>query len=235
MSNVFQSYAFLSNPYASNAFRGIATPAPGSHGKSRRRFGSTPISGRGGFGGGLPKKSVCPDGTRSDPSFVQTAVDLLCVGKDHERRSKTQTSPDRQTIYDLRLRLAKVKEEIERLEAEGRQLVEASQQQRALHEAQVQELLCRMAALEEEFVASERERVLLEGQVLESEREVGSLAVALQAEQAARTRSAILVGGALGLAALTWGAVPAKYAWVGYAGAGALGLWGLLELMLPAR
>jgi hypothetical protein len=133
------------------------------------------------------------------------------------------------------LRLAKVKEEAARLEVEGRRLVEASQEQRALHEAQIQELLSRMAALEEEFLASERERVLLEGKVLQSEGERASLAVALQAEQAARTRSAILVGGALGLAALTWGAVPTKYAWMGYTGAGALGLWGLLELMLPAR
>jgi hypothetical protein len=146
-------------------------------------------------------------------------VDLLRSGKGHERRPKTRPSPERETIYDLRARLARIRETAARIEAERRRLVEATKERRIEHRAEVQELLLQVVALEHDLLSSERDRT-------------ASLVV-LKAEQGARARGAILVGAGLGAAGLTLTLMPVKYAWMGYTAAAGLTLWGLLELVLP--
>jgi hypothetical protein len=204
-------------PHVSYGLKAPVPPPP----RPGRRFGSAPVGGRGCFGGTPRKRPVRPDGTEADkePSFAETAVELLHPGKGRERRPKTRPPPEREAIYDLRARLARIRETVARLDAERRRLVQATEERRAEHRAEVQVLLLQVVALEHDLLSSERDRA--------------ALLVAMEAERDARARGAILVGAGLGAAGLTLAAIPPKYAWMGYTAAAGLALWGLLELVLP--
>jgi hypothetical protein len=200
-----------------------------------RRFGSAPIGGRGCFGGlsclsAVPEKKPGRkdgDGADKKPSFAETAVEILRSGKGHEKRKKKKATPERKTVYDLRSRLAYIREKAARLEAERRRMVQATEEERARHEAEIKELYLQVALLERDLLDSERQRAALM-EALETSQE------ALEAEREARVRGAILVGAGLGTAGLTLAVVPVKYAWAGYVAAAGLALWGLVELVLPA-
>jgi predicted RNase H-like nuclease (RuvC/YqgF family) len=146
-------------------------------------------------------------------------VDVLRSGKAHERRPKASPRPERETIYDLRSRLAGIREKVARLEAERRRLAQATAEQRAQHQAEVREVLLQVATLERDLLEAERDRATLLG--------------ALEAQQAAHMRGATLIGSSLAISGLTLAAIPAKYAWMGYTVAAGLALWGLFEFILP--